>query len=363
MGRRERWDWTPANCSWNLARHRNAVCRTCCLSHGRSLVVLSDVGHLSLWELGSGRRASAGRRSAQSAVFTHGPLLAATDWENGVHVCDTHTAKKLTTFFGHRGAALCLVFTPDGQRLISGGTDGTAVVWDLQPLLKKQHPLVNLTAKQIEKLWSDLGNNNGQMAYQAIHTLSLDPQGALPWFDKHLRPAPVVNVLHMQHLIQQLDSKKFAARAQAETALLGLGRTAGSACGWRWRPNRRWKCAVAWNAAGSGRENGNLPVWKCGRSQQSRRWSVWGHLLPGSCSIAWRGGAGCPIDVGAWRPGVGWTGTEIRGGASGMTTDHPVPVYVCARAARNVNGDRGGSVHLNRFWEKTHNQFPNSVKT
>lgn len=62
--------------------------------------------------------------------------------KNSVIVVDTGTGQVAHTLNGHSRPVVCLAFSPDGNRLISGGIDSTARVWDATPLAS------NVTAQQ-----------------------------------------------------------------------------------------------------------------------------------------------------------------------------------------------------------------------
>jgi WD40 repeat protein len=46
-------------------------------------------------------------------------------------VWETATGKLLGRFDGSRSRVVTIAFSPDSRRLASGGTDGTALIWDL----------------------------------------------------------------------------------------------------------------------------------------------------------------------------------------------------------------------------------------
>ena len=48
-----------------------------------------------------------------------------------VRLWSVRTGKEVHRFEGHRGAVTALEFTPDGDALISGSRDSTALVWDM----------------------------------------------------------------------------------------------------------------------------------------------------------------------------------------------------------------------------------------
>jgi WD40 repeat protein len=99
---------------------------------GKRLAVLDDKGQIHIHEAVSGKELAAlTPRSAPKtlALSLDGKLVAAGDG-NGVRLYDTTTGKKIRTYEGYHSG--CVVFSPDGKRLASGGNDSDVFVWELE---------------------------------------------------------------------------------------------------------------------------------------------------------------------------------------------------------------------------------------
>jgi WD40 repeat protein len=157
------------------------------------------------------------------AVAPDGRTLAVTGPYQAVHLWDLRTGKDLGQLKGHEGAVLALAFAADGRTLISGAEDTTALVWDAEPFLQKQHPAaVDLDARQVEKLWTDLAAEPAT-AFKAIYALSDAPKQALPFLRQRLQPAKPAPPEQVDKWVADLDSSSFQVRRRASTELVRLG--------------------------------------------------------------------------------------------------------------------------------------------
>ena len=51
-------------------------------------------------------------------------------WSGEIRVWNTHTGELIKTLTGHTGGVSSMAFSPDGKTLASGRTDGTILLWD-----------------------------------------------------------------------------------------------------------------------------------------------------------------------------------------------------------------------------------------
>ena len=113
-------------------------------------------------------------------------------------------------------------FSPDGNRLVVGCTDTTAVVWDLSSARRRAGSARPLTAKGRDALWDDLAGDDAAKAYAAIDRLAAQPGDGIALLRERLRPAVGVPQDKFKRLLAALDADDFEARESAARQLADL---------------------------------------------------------------------------------------------------------------------------------------------
>ncbi len=195
---------------------------------GRMLATGGQDGSVRLWEIASGkqRRAMSGDAAFVRAVaFSADGTRLATGSSNGtVRLWDVVTGQRLHTFAGHRGAVVAVAFAGRDSTLITASQDATALVWDLPALLEgSRSRVLELSTRQLQTLWRDLGSEDAAAAYEAVQTLAPAPGQTVPFLAEHVPP---VTAEKLARLLKELDSDTFEVRIQAMKAVAQMGQFA-----------------------------------------------------------------------------------------------------------------------------------------
>ncbi len=130
------------------------------------------------------------------------------------------------TLAGHPGYVHALTFSADGRRMLSGGRDGTAIVWDTTlagAAPKRGQPLTEADA---EKRWEVISRSSPE-AFTALCELAGAPDRAMTLFRKHLKPAPEApSDAVLDRIFTDLGSDEPATRERATKELAEYGESA-----------------------------------------------------------------------------------------------------------------------------------------
>jgi WD40 repeat protein len=197
---------------------------------GRALAGGSNDGSARVWDPATGQvlRELPGHRGYVMAVrfSPDGRSLAAGNWM-GVRLWDLATAKLRGEVLGHQGDCLSLAFSPDGKTLATGGSDTTALLWDVSTLLRLAPPGSRLPAEALAARWADLASNNARVAHDAVWALAGTPEQAVALLRKHLRPVQPADGKRLKKLIGDLSAEDDETRIRARRELEALGEQAG----------------------------------------------------------------------------------------------------------------------------------------
>ena len=141
-----------------------------------------------------------------------------------IRILDTATCQEVGRLDNEGFGPVSLAFAPDGTRLASSYSDGTALMWDLRgiPDGPGQAPS-HLDAESLKGLWNDLDAKDAGVGYGAVCTLAASPKEALDFLARRLTKALPRDVEGIHRLITDLDSDAFETRQAASYKLKEFG--------------------------------------------------------------------------------------------------------------------------------------------
>jgi RNA polymerase sigma factor (sigma-70 family) len=184
--------------------------------NGRT-AALTEPGYVRFWDVGSGQQLrDLSQAEIGSCCFSPDGRMLATfnSIQSGVHIWELATGRERLRLAGHAEGTSCALFTPDGRKLITGGMDSTVLVWNLAP--------ARPDAEKLDRLWSELGDDDAGHAYEALWAMSASP-GAVGFLKGRLEPASGAEGNQVHRLIADLDSDDFNTREKASTDLARIG--------------------------------------------------------------------------------------------------------------------------------------------
>jgi hypothetical protein len=138
-------------------------------------------------------------------------------------VWEVVSGRERARFKGHAGFVMVSAYSPDGTLLVTGGTDRTALVWDLFGLRTADRKTGAFTRAEAERLWADLGDIDAGKAFRAMKVLRANGTPAVSLLKERLRPAAAFDAKKIAKLLADLDGNDFATRASATKQLAELG--------------------------------------------------------------------------------------------------------------------------------------------
>ncbi|MBY0526853.1 MAG: PQQ-binding-like beta-propeller repeat protein [Gemmataceae bacterium] len=202
---------------------------------GQRLNFWTETGVFGLWDASTNkalRQFDGIRANGFLAAFApDGKTLATRDRDNHVVLVEIATGNERRQLRGHLNLDVVsmVAFSGDGRTLVSVSDDTTALVWDVTGQLRDgQLPKLRLTAKELDKLWGELAQEDGTRAFQGLWNLVTGAEDAMPFLQERLKPV-AVDPKHLDELIVDLDSNQFQVREKARQELEELAELAEGA--------------------------------------------------------------------------------------------------------------------------------------
>jgi RNA polymerase sigma factor (sigma-70 family) len=196
---------------------------------GKVLAVASQAADsVTLYDVATGAELRRCRRPGaliQSLAFARGGRLLVAGSDEGLTLWEVASGAQVLHLTGHRGPVNAVAVSPDGNRVLSGSTDTTVLLWDLAAAWRETAPGPPPGKKPPtpEELCLDL-RDDGAIAYRAVWALAALRDKALPALKKELLSAETgEDAERVRRLVADLDDADPKVRNRALEGLRPVG--------------------------------------------------------------------------------------------------------------------------------------------
>ena len=138
---------------------------------------------------------------------------------HGFGIWETSSGRHVQSFA--QTGVRSLAFNPNNHTIATGLANGTVIIWDLTPV--GFHAKSEMTSEELQETWTHLTGADCARALEAIWLLTAAKSDAVAFLATQLKSITPVSDEHLQKLISDLDSSRYAVREAALRELAGLG--------------------------------------------------------------------------------------------------------------------------------------------
>src|SRR5262249_49921809 len=125
-------------------------------------------------------------------------------------VLDALTGEPLGKRRGDQADVRVLAFSPDGRQFVSGGRDGTLLLWDVAAFRKEERPRTEkLEGAEERQCWEDLAGTDAARAARALARFRAAYRQAVALVRAQVPPAAAPAGAQLERWIKDLDSDEF----------------------------------------------------------------------------------------------------------------------------------------------------------
>jgi WD40 repeat protein len=154
-----------------------------------------------------------------------GQLLAVAGGDETVRVYEIAMRQEVLALQGHSDKVAQVLFSLDGNRLISRGEDQTVLVWDLLRPPGSHLASTEAGTDRIKQLWKLLEKPT-EDGFRATRLLIREPEETVRYLRRHLEPVAARDTRRILRLVAQLDSDRREEREAASRELAALAELA-----------------------------------------------------------------------------------------------------------------------------------------
>jgi WD40 repeat protein len=156
------------------------------------------------------------------AFSPRGDLLFFGAADGAIHIWDVQTGTELSVFRGHTGVINAFAFSAGGKTLASASADTSVLIWDLSALASRPRRRRVFTDAELETRWQVLMGHDAEKAFSAMYDLAAAPAHSVPFLNQRLKPAPALDLERVSRQLADLGDSAFKVREKAAANLLQM---------------------------------------------------------------------------------------------------------------------------------------------